>query len=49
MSNNNQKEQGSEKPKQTEEKIVSLCEDMNHHEHDEKSYSKMKANQDVNK
>ena len=37
-----------EKPK-AEEKIVSLCEDMNHHEHDDKSYQKMKKNQDSQK
>lgn len=29
-----------------EEKIVSLCEDMNHHEHDEKSYQKIKSEQE---
>ena len=34
--------QGDKKPEvKPQEKIVSLCEDMNHHEHDEKSYNKI--------
>jgi hypothetical protein len=30
----------------SEKKIVNLFEDMNHHEHDEKSYEKMKQSQE---
>ena len=36
----NVENQTDNQPK-TETKIVNLCEDMNYHEHDEKSYQKM--------
>ena len=39
--NQSESSQKDEKPK-----IVNLCEDMNFHEHDEKSYEKMKSVQD---